>query len=160
MSETARQLRSLASLSEWAREAPKRPPQRLISFLRNAGGIQDQMGEVTNLTGGKRYRGFGLVSSRGMPLDEAGLQAWEAGFIPTPERPTIAEFLDYLDRDLAGDPVYSIEQCERLEAWQSGQDALNTLDELGLLADTPAQQKRVERALIEAAELLDKRAGQ
>lgn len=155
MNATASQLRSLASLSQWTREAPRRAPQRLTNWLRRCGGVQDQRGELTCMTGGKRYRGFGLVSCHGMPLDEAAYQAWEAGYIPTPERPTIAEFLDYLDRDLAGLHVYAADDWEILAAYESGEDARIELDKLGLLADTPAKQRQVERALVLAAERLE-----
>ena len=154
MTETKRKLLYLADISEWVREAPKRPPQRLSNFLRAAGGLKDQMGEITNLTGGRHYRGFGLVSMRGLPLDEAARLAWEAGYIATPERPIIADLIDALAQDLSGDHVYSAEDHELVEIYEAAENARLELDELGLLADTNSKQKRVEQALLTAAEAL------
>jgi hypothetical protein len=153
MSETARQLLYLASLSEWLRYAPKRPPCRLSNFLRDNGGVRDWRGEITNLTGGKRYRGFGLVCHHGLKIDDAALLAWENGYLSNAiERPTISDFLDALREDLTGNPVYSVNDWERLEQFERAEAARIELDALGLLADTPAKQKRVELALTQAAE--------
>jgi hypothetical protein len=155
MNETKRQLLYLADLSEWVRTAPKRPPCRLSNFLRDNGGVQDWRGEITNLTGGKRYRGFGLVSHHGLRIDDAVLLAWEAGYLSSViERPTVADFLDALAEDLNGNPVYSVHDWERLEQYERAEGARIELDMLGLLADSPAKQKRVERALVAAAEQL------
>jgi hypothetical protein len=91
-------------------ERVPRPPQRLAMFLRGLGGVRDEGGELRAM-GALRQRP-GLMNRNGLPLDEATLRAWEAGFLPGPngamgERPEINELLDALDRDLRGRPVYS-----------------------------------------------------
>lgn len=83
----------------------RRDPLDLLSFLRASGGIREQGGELRAMGVDNRPRdldfarseGFlgALVREDGRSLDEAARLAWEAGYFPdSPERPTVAEFLD------------------------------------------------------------------
>lgn len=89
------------------RPVPKEP-QRLLGFLRKLGGVRDDGGDVTAMLGGPRFRG-GLVSTKGLPLDEAALRAWEAGYFPDfgEERPTTNDLLNAIEDDLRGTARYS-----------------------------------------------------
>lgn len=93
--------------------APKRGPVDLVTWLRTQGGLQDQGRElstmgVTNASRdfdfAKGEQRFGpVVSDNGLTLDEAAQRAWEAGYFPdSPERPTVAEFLDAVDDTYKG----------------------------------------------------------
>ncbi len=88
---------------------PKVGPVDLVGYIRLQGGLLDQGGELSHmgLTNAAR-RGmdhlgteqrFGpLVNNMdGMRLDDAALQAWEAGYFPQfSDRPSINDFLDAL----------------------------------------------------------------
>jgi hypothetical protein len=82
-------------------------PERLINFLRRNGGVQDEGGDIRQNIGGVRGRP-GLVNNRsGMPLDEAALRAWQDGYLPGAERPSVNALLDAIDEDHKGQPRYS-----------------------------------------------------
>lgn len=87
---------------------PKVGPLDLVGWVRTNGGLKDQGTELTHmgLTNAPR-RGmdfvgreaqFGpLVNPNGMNLDDAALNAWEAGYFPhLSERPDTNQFLDAL----------------------------------------------------------------
>lgn len=86
---------------------PKRGPVDMVGWLRAAGGLAPDgelahMG-VTNAPRrgldlvGQEARFGPLVHDQGMNLDDAALQAWEAGYFPElNDRPSINEFLDAL----------------------------------------------------------------
>ncbi len=142
----------LASLAEFARLGPNKPPQRLAHMVIRSGGLIDWRGEVSILIGNAKGRP-GLINNRsGMPLDDAAHLAWEGGFIPTQDRATIDEFLAYLDDDLSGSPVTSADDAETAYAYDQAEEARDALDSLGILGSSPAQQIKVERALLEKAE--------
>jgi hypothetical protein len=98
-----------------------RAPVRLSDWLLRRGGLQDQGGEVSHIIGGRKALSrkpgarndeatklqHRLLKTEGETLDDAALAAWEAGYVATHERPTIAEFLDALAQDINGRPVYS-----------------------------------------------------
>lgn len=95
---------TLFNMYEYVREAGKlmgKRPQSLSDWLIKSGGIKNQGDEVKYILGRVKDRP-GLVSNKGRDLDAAAMAAWEAGFIKTPERPTIAQFLEALDDDLSG----------------------------------------------------------
>lgn len=89
-------------------EVPKVGPVDLVGFLRLRGGMADQGGELSHMGMnnaarrgmdfvGQEARFGPLVNETGMTLDDAALQAWEAGYFPElTERPTVAQFLDGL----------------------------------------------------------------
>ena len=80
-------------------------PRRLASFLISQGGLQDPGGDVLSMMGGYRGRP-GLVAANGRTLDDAALNAWQAGYFPehAEQRPTINELLEKIDEDLRGNP--------------------------------------------------------
>lgn len=84
-------------------------PKSLGTWLAREGGIDDSAvdyeGWLRRMEA-HRHRP-GLVNTQaGMPLDDAALRAWEAGYFPgATERPTINDLLDALDEDLRGGPV-------------------------------------------------------
>lgn len=87
----------------------RRGPADLVTWLRTKGGLQEWNGELRHagidnkprtdleFTGGENQLGKLVDDENGLTLDEAALQAWEAGYFPDhTERPTINEFLDAL----------------------------------------------------------------
>jgi peptidyl-tRNA hydrolase len=131
-----------AILEQWKflKETPPKPPQRLVDFLKAKGGLQDYTktsearqnlfgGELEAL-GANEIRG--LVKDGGMGLDDAARAAWEAGYIPTPERPTPAEFLEFLDADLRGEFVVRAADQEALETWRIAQGVREELASYGI----------------------------
>lgn len=85
-------------------------PMDMVTYLRSEGGIKDFQGEVKALgvsnsarelqfTGGENFLGA-LVKRDGLPLDEAALRAYEAGYFN--ERPSINDFLIALDDTFSG----------------------------------------------------------
>lgn len=98
-----------------------KPPQRLSSYLIRQGGLQNQGGEITAMLGDRRGRGRpGLYNRRGMTLDEAAHNAWEAGFLPGRERPGPNELLDALAEDLHGNFRFSrLLDGPEIEAYQA-----------------------------------------
>lgn len=138
---------TLAGLAEFARLGPKQAPLRLAAFLKNAGGIKDWNGDIRHILGGAKGRP-GLVNNvGGLHLDDAARLSWDNGYIPTDSRPTIIEFLDYLERDLSTTPVTSADDAERMAHYEHAEAARDTLDELGILGNTPAKQETVEKML-------------
>lgn len=100
--ETAQELIQgpLENLVRLARGGARRPQVRsLIDFLREAGGIVDEAGELRSIGITGRTRP-GLIRKTGKSLDEAGEAAHEAGFFQ--ERPTIPELLDAVSDDFSG----------------------------------------------------------
>lgn len=80
----------------------------LSEWIRSAGGLKDDGGDVRALGGGGKDQK--LVNNKsGMSLDDAALRAQEAGYFPDSEgRPDIKEFLDTLHGDAQGSvPRYS-----------------------------------------------------
>lgn len=82
---------------------PPRRPRTLTQFLKDEGGLREFQGELAAIGITSKTRPGLINNATGLPQDEAGLRAFEAGFFP--ERPTIAEFLDVLGEDFAGRSV-------------------------------------------------------
>ncbi|HXA22749.1 MAG TPA: LPD38 domain-containing protein [Acetobacteraceae bacterium] len=99
------------------REPPE--PERLASFLKRMGGVQDPGGDIASTLGGARFRP-GLINRNGLTQDDAALQAWEHGFFPEfgETRPPINDLLNALDEDLRGNNRYSSQDQGALEAYQ------------------------------------------
>jgi hypothetical protein len=126
-------------------------PVTLSEFLRRAGGVQNQDGELT------RYlrRKPGLINRRGMPLDEATLQAWEAGYLPGRERPEIRVLLQHLERELTdGQPVYSEADRDKLAAWEAAIQHNREIDRLGQMLGVDPRDFTQEQFLNLTAEML------
>lgn len=94
-----------------AMREPDRGPQTLVQFIIQNGGLRDERGEVSHAMGGKTGREtrlVGLINSKGQPLDDAALAAWEAGYFPEfAERPSINDLIAALREEAAGAPRYS-----------------------------------------------------
>jgi len=90
------------------------PPQAklkretLLAFLKRNGGVIDKGGDIKSMDAIKQYPG--LVSNKGMTLDDAALMAWENGYFTGQERPDINEFLEAVDESLRGNHRYNVEE--------------------------------------------------
>jgi hypothetical protein len=81
----------------------------LAGWLVQHGGIRDDEGELRAMD--MRLARPGLISKRGMSLDEATRAAWEAGYIGRwDERPGEQELLDALDDELRDGPRLGYEE--------------------------------------------------
>jgi len=90
----------------------RRNPLDLNAWLRTQGGVKDQGGDLASMGVNNRPRDLDLagdvglprlVNPDGMPLDDAALKAWEAGYFPHhSERPSISEFLDAVGETYRG----------------------------------------------------------
>ncbi|MDP9424033.1 MAG: hypothetical protein M3Q19_14595 [Pseudomonadota bacterium] len=91
----------------------QRGPVDLVGFVRNAGGLRDEGGDLRHLGIDNKPRdlefakgeGFlgGLVRDDGNSLDDMAEAAWEAGYFPEfHERPSVNDFLDALAETHAG----------------------------------------------------------
>ena len=109
-----------------------REPERLATFLRRAGGLQDEGGDVRSILGGARFRP-GLINENGRPLDDATRLAWEHGYFPErgEDRPEINDLLDKLDLDLnRGQPQYSWDDAVAVANYQSALAHNSEIDRL------------------------------
>lgn len=104
--------------------------QRLREYLLAGGGVNDQGGELAALDAdvGKVGRNR-LARKDGKSLDQAAMDAWERGYFPDVAREEVGPGLivDAIQRELAGDPVFSIEQENATLRDQA--DTLNQLQE-------------------------------
>ena len=82
-------------------------PIDLVTWTRQNGGLLDQNTELahmglTNKSRGLPFAGndarFGplINPNGGMTFDDAALRAWEAGYFPGPDRPSVNDYLDAL----------------------------------------------------------------
>ncbi len=79
-----------------------------LSFVRSLGGVASGRHDLRNV--GALARHPGVISRKGLSVDEVGRALWEAGYFenrdPTDpdQRPTEAETIDFLDRASMGRP--------------------------------------------------------
>lgn len=96
---------------EAVRKIKEKKPTSLIQFIKNNGGIQDEHGELKALDALRQRPG--LVSKKGMTLDEARRMAEEAGYFGTNAKnegmTSTADLLDLIDKELRGQKVYTEE---------------------------------------------------
>lgn len=86
----------------------------LIQYLRSRGGVQDVGGDLKSR--GAIKEAPGLISKKGMGLDDAALSAWEQGYFPEfVERPTINDLLNAIDDELRGKKRYNVEEEANFE---------------------------------------------
>lgn len=125
-----------AMLEAW-RDATQRiaPPQSLAEFLIRSGGVRDPQGDIAHMLGGARMRP-GLINGGGRHLDDATLNAWEAGFLHGDDRPGINALLDALHQDLHGDRVVSLHDQHILDAIAQQQRTLQDLRDVGVTGST------------------------
>jgi len=86
-----------------------REPMRLATFIRRAGGVKDDGGDIRAMLGDYKTRP-GLVNSRGLQLDDMARRAWEQGYFPEHDSVHTLEANDLLrklDEDLRGVAQYS-----------------------------------------------------
>ncbi len=106
-----------------AAKAPRGParPEDIVQFLASSGGVKDQGGELSALDADKQvlpFRGR-LVREDGMPLDYAREAAEQQGYLP--QGSTIADFLDAIDSNLRGEPVFAARDQNAADAWREWQ---------------------------------------
>jgi len=103
--------------------APPMPgkPQTLVDFLKNAGGVRDDGGDLSSL-GLNRFPG--LVTEKGLAPDAAREMAHEAGYLGDGSSDSINETYihDLIDK-LQSHPTYSAHDSDMLEAWNAANDA-------------------------------------
>lgn len=79
----------------------------LLTFVRENGGVQDEGGDLDSREVDKGAKPFTkkVIQKDGLPLDAMRERAAEAGYLPAES--SVAEFLDKLDEELRGNPVYT-----------------------------------------------------
>ena len=101
----------------------------LIQYLRSRGGVQDVGGDLKSR--GAIKEAPGLISKKGMGLDDATLSAWEQGYFPEfVERPTINDLLNAIDDELRGKKRYNVEEEATFEDELA--DLAEGLDRMGI----------------------------
>lgn len=123
-------------------EPVPKEPERLSTFLRRMGGVQDVGGDIRSSLGGSKYRP-GLINKNGLPLDEAALRAGESGYFPEfgDTRPAINDLREALHDDLNGRPVYSHHDEGALAAYQEATQRNTEIDRLSDEHGIPTQGK-------------------
>ncbi|HEX2012401.1 MAG TPA: hypothetical protein VJN44_15845, partial [Roseateles sp.] len=118
----------------------------LSEYLRDAGGLNDEGGELAALDAdvGKVGRNR-LARDGGLSLDDAAMQAWERGYFPGVPREEVGPQLivDAVREELAGNPRYSSEQENatlRDQAASLGSLQAH-LDELGVDLETTTDEE-------------------
>jgi hypothetical protein len=81
-------------------------PTRLLTWIKQQGGINDETGDVAASIGAAKERP-GLISKNGMAPDDLALRAQEARFLPEGERPDTNALYDAIREDHNGTPQYS-----------------------------------------------------
>jgi len=100
----------LADLLRDLRRGGPKEPLRLLGWVRRQGGLREEGGEV------RAIGANGLLNDKtGISLDDAALRAWEAGFLPGTERPSVNDFLRALADDANNHaPLYRDADLERV----------------------------------------------
>jgi len=144
-------MRYLVELMEGAKAVVAEPPS-LMTFLRKAGGIKDEGGELA-------ARDLSRVkftnNKSGLTMDEALERAWEAGYIGKPiegdslgvgarpadeTRPTFNDLMDAIDKEVAGEKVYSLQDFDWVQEAAARQDMRAELERLGIDPGQPRAQ--------------------
>jgi len=136
-----------------AKPAPVTPPpvvpyvavpksgQRLAAFVRSWGGIKNEGQEVAALMGRVNGRPGLIDNASGMSIDDMARHAWEAGYFQSrADRPTVAEFLDLLDRDLNGKAVYRADDVSGFDR-DAAIQINDEIDRLSAEFDVPVEGK-------------------
>lgn len=117
----------------------RKDPMDLVGFLRSQGGLREERGYLSRMgvtndprniefTGSERFLG-NLVRDQGMTPDQAAEKAWQAGFFE--ERPSVAEFLDALDKTYRGGSgrLFRPDDYPALDAYRSAQRTRNAIEQ-------------------------------
>jgi hypothetical protein len=107
--------------------------QSLAEFLKEAGGVQDQGGELSARNVDKNRKAFKkkLVQKGGLTLDEAAQRAVEAGYI---EDRDIGKLLAAIDQEVQGTPVFAVgkENARALDVQTNLESLKAYLDQRGI----------------------------
>lgn len=115
--------------------------QRLAAFVRSWGGIKNEGQEVAALMGRVNGRPGLIDNANGMSIDDMARHAWEAGYFQSrADRPTVAEFLDLLDRDLNGKAVYRADDVSGFDR-DAAIQINDEIDRLSAEFDVPVEGK-------------------
>lgn len=90
----------------------KRSPQTLRGFIRKAGGMRDERGDLRNMDLRKNKKFKGVVNSKGVAPDDMLRMAQEAGFFPegpanAPETLTVNDLYALIEKEAGGQDVFS-----------------------------------------------------
>lgn len=122
----------------------------LVELLREKGGVIDEGGELAARDADKGLKPFQkrLANPQGMSLDTAREMAAQMGYIG--QDSTVAEFLDLIDQDVRGTPVYAegVQKPEQAAIANAAQQLDGYLRDLGL--DLNAMTNDQVRAAIQA----------
>ncbi len=139
----------ILNMLKTVQEGPPEQPQTLMQFLKGKGGLIDPDGELRALGIAQGQKGVppGFIRKfakgtmnpdGGMTLDDAARAAWEEGFFPGTERPTVAEFLDALGDDFSGfRPVVRAVDQEAADAVEAFRVIETEIQRLGVDASRP-----------------------
>jgi uncharacterized protein (DUF2384 family) len=122
----------LAEMERRARDQDVRVPReqrRLNSFLVREGGLRDESGELSHITGGAKGRPALINNASGLSLDEATLRAWQEGYLGGVERPTTADLLDAIAQDHNVGPIYSSRDDEAALAHHDARESNRAADQ-------------------------------
>lgn len=105
-----------------------RKPTDLVDFIKSKGGVSDFKGELKALDA-KQIRG--LVKDGGISLDQARELAAREGFLDyrfgnsdrAVAESTVADFLDAIDDNVRGNPVFSSRDMYEADQWRMYKDA-------------------------------------
>lgn len=105
-----------------------RKPVDLVDFIKSKGGVSDFKGELKALDA-KQIRG--LVKEGGISLDQARELAAREGFLDyrfgnsdrAVAESTVADFLDAIDDNVRGNPVFSSRDLYEADQWRMYKDA-------------------------------------
>jgi hypothetical protein len=128
-----------------------RPGVSLLEWIASRGGIEDHGGDLAAMGAKDWHKGKpgqrkllrdprsdlpGMFPTQNMLTngntpDAIALRAQEAGYLPADERPDIKQLQEAMDRELRGDPVYTIDDQS---AWDGGvmrqEQAITELDDM------------------------------
>lgn len=109
-----------------------KPPVYLTEFVRERGGLADDHREVRNVIGEAKQRPDLVNGKTGQDLDDAAYRAWDAGYFPGEQRPSVSEFLEALREDVHGNRVASARDAGLVEELAVAHDMRVELERKGL----------------------------
>lgn len=126
--------------------------QSLTEFLKKAGGVQDQGGELASRNVDAATKPFTkkLVQKKGLTLDEAAQRATEAGYLDARD---LNKLLDALDQEARGTPVFALgkENARAFDVQQNLESLKSYLEAKGIDLKT-ATNAQIKQLLGEAVQ--------